>query len=104
MKTFHAKNTCKSLFLNLRVLFLCEQEKSFKESKQSLLLSQLLIHFDPTLKIRLAYDASAYGIGAVLFHEMPDGLEKPIGFVSRTLSDVCPLPFYTVLEQLVQWC
>ena len=64
-----------------------EQEKSFKESKQLLLSSQLLVHFNPTLKIRLACDASAYGIGAVLSHEMPDGSEKPIGFVSRTLSD-----------------
>ena len=64
-----------------------EQEKSFKESKQSLLSSQLLVHFDPSLNIRLACDASAYGIGAVLSHEMPDGSEKPIGFVSRTLSD-----------------
>lgn len=60
-----------------------DQEKSFRESKQLLLSSQLL---DPTLKIRLACDASAYGIGAVLSHEMPDGSEKPIGFVSRTLS------------------
>ena len=65
-----------------------EQENSFKESKQSLLSSQLLVHFDPTLTIRLTCDASAYGIGAVLSHEMPDGSEKPIGFVSRTLSNV----------------
>ena len=81
-----------------------EQEKSFKESKQLLLSSQLLVHFDPTLKIRLACDASAYGIGAVLSHEMPDGSEKPIGFASRTLSDAekkysqieRDLPVYTV--------
>ena len=63
------------------------QEKSFIESKQLLLSSQLLVHFDPSRKIRLACDASAYGIGAVLSHEMPDGTEKPIGFVSRTLSN-----------------
>ena len=64
-----------------------QQEKAFKESKKLLLSSQLLIHFDPIQEIRLACDASAYGIGAVLSHRMPDGSEKPVGFVSRTLSD-----------------
>ena len=41
------------------------REKAFTKSKESLLSSQLLVHFDPTLKITLACDASAYGIGAV---------------------------------------
>ena len=64
-----------------------QQEKAFTESKKLLLSSQLLVHFDPTLEIQLACDASAYGIGAVLSHKMPDGSEKPVGFVFRTLSD-----------------
>ena len=64
-----------------------EQETAFTESKKLLTSSQLLVHFDPTLDICLACDASAYGVGAVLSHKMPDGSEKPIGFVSRTLTD-----------------
>ena len=48
--------------------------------------SQLLVHFDSKLEIRLACDASAYGVGAVLSHKMPDGSEKPVGFASRTLT------------------
>ena len=45
-----------------------------------------MIHYDPSLPIRLAADASAYGIGAVLSHVLDDGTERPIAYVSKTLS------------------
>ena len=64
-----------------------EQQKAFDKAKTLLASSQVLVHFDPTLEIHLACNASDYGIGAVLSHLMPDGLEQPIGFVSRTLTD-----------------
>jgi hypothetical protein len=48
--------------------------------------ADLLVHFNPDLKLVLASDASNYGIGAVLSHKMPDGTERPIGYVSRSLN------------------
>ena len=62
------------------------EQKAFEDSKKSLTSSSLLVHFDPSLKLILACDASAYGVGAVLAHRMPDGSEKPIGYASRSLS------------------
>ena len=58
---------------------------AFKASKQ-LLSSQCLFHYNRHEEVVLSCDASAYGIGSVLSHRFKDGTEKPIGFVSRTLS------------------
>ena len=63
-----------------------EQRKIFRKSKELLTSSDFLVHFDSTLEITLACDASAYGLGAVLSHKMLDGSERPIGYASRTLN------------------
>ena len=69
-----------------------EQETAFSwKAKELLVSSQLLVDFDPELEIRLACDASDYGIGAVLSHRFPDGSEKPVSFMPRTLNEASTL-------------
>ena len=71
---------------NTRWRWAVSEEEAFIKSKKMLLSSNLLVHFDPSLELTLACDASPYGVGAVLAHRTADGVEKPIGFVSRTLT------------------
>ena len=49
--------------------------------------SQVLAHFDLDVESRLACDTSDYGIGAVSSHMYPDGMEKPVVFMSHTLNE-----------------
>ena len=58
----------------------------FQHAKEALSSASVLAHYDPTLPLTLAGDASAYGIGAVISHVLPDGSEKPIAFASHSLS------------------
>ncbi len=60
--------------------------RAVQEAKANLVDAIVLMHFDPTLPVVLATDASSYGIGAVLSHKCKDGLERPIAFCSRTLT------------------
>jgi hypothetical protein len=59
---------------------------TFEKSKRLLQESGFLTHFDPRLPLVVATDASPFGIGAVLSHIMPTGEERPVMFVSRSLS------------------
>ena len=70
-----------------RWYWLDDQEKAFKQAKQILESSSLLVHFDPSKDLILLCDASPYGVGGVLSFKMEDGSEKPIAFTSRTISN-----------------
>ena len=61
-------------------------DKAFGDSKQLILSADLLVHFDASLPIILACDASSYGVGAVLAHRIPDGTERPVGLASQSLN------------------
>ena len=56
------------------------------ECQEAFESAKVLAHYDVNLPIKLACDASSYGIGAVLSHVMPGGEEHPVAFASRTLS------------------
>ena len=63
-----------------------ECAEAFRRAKEALVSSRVLVHYDPSLPLKLAGDASAYGVGAVISHVLEDGSEHPIAFASRTLS------------------
>lgn len=67
-----------------------ECENAFQYAKNELSSDKILIHYDLYKSIRLACDASNYGIGDVLCHVLPDGGERPICYVSRVLNKVIP--------------
>ena len=57
--------------------WLTMHEEAFRGLKQVLQSDLALVHYDPTKKLIVAADASSYGIGAVLLHEIPNGDKKP---------------------------
>ncbi len=61
----------------------CQQ--AFESCKKLLLGDNILYPYDPDLPIVVSCDASSYGVGAVLSHTV-DGVERPVMFVSSTLS------------------
>ena len=60
--------------------------KAFQLAKEALTSSQVLTHYNPTFPVKMAADASAYGVGAVISHILPDRGERPVAFASRTLT------------------
>uniref|UniRef100_A0A914CW25 RNA-directed DNA polymerase n=1 Tax=Acrobeloides nanus TaxID=290746 RepID=A0A914CW25_9BILA len=60
----------------------CQQ--NFERIKSIFNSNLLLTHYDPTLPIYVAADASNNGIGAVVMHKFPDGRMKAIMHAART--------------------
>ena len=63
-------------------------QKAFHKSKEALVESPALVHYDPTKPIHLACDASPYGVGAVISQLEESGQERPVVFASRSLNKV----------------
>ena len=62
------------------------EQAAFDKTKDALTADTVLAHFNTSLPVGMACDASEVGIGAVLFHRYPDGSERPISNVSKTLA------------------
>ena len=62
------------------------EKNSFDKLKELLASNRVLTFYDPSKPIRVDSDASKFGIGAVLSHVDDNGEEKPIEFISRTLT------------------
>ena len=63
-----------------------ECQKAFEKIKEVMSSDWILTHFDPSLPIIVAADASQYGIGGCLTHRMRDGSEKVVMNFSKSLS------------------
>jgi hypothetical protein len=61
-------------------------QEAFDQLKSSLSSAPVLAHPDPDRDFFLATDASDYAIGAVLFQRDGTGNERPVRFLSKTLS------------------
>ena len=60
--------------------------KAVNAVKTALTSADILTHYDPSLPLSLACDASPVGVGAVIFHTFPGGKEKPVAYASRKLT------------------
>ncbi|XP_032067723.1 uncharacterized protein K02A2.6-like [Thamnophis elegans] len=62
------------------------EASAFQAVKQLLISNDVLVQYSEHLPLVLACDASPYGVGAVLCHQLPSGAEVPVAYFSRTLS------------------
>ncbi|XP_056136247.1 uncharacterized protein K02A2.6-like [Lampris incognitus] len=73
---------------DVRWMWKKQQEEAFQKSKGLLNSAAVLVHYSADRDVILSCDASPYGVGAVLSQRMEDGSERPVGFMSHTLSPV----------------
>ena len=71
---------------NVKWNWTAECSKAMKMVKEILASEKVLMRYDTELPLKLITDASAVGVGAVLVHQLPDGLERPVCYSSRTLT------------------
>ena len=62
-----------------------EQSDAFSSIKQMMAAAPILTHYRHDLPLILEVDASPYGVGGCLFHDLPEG-KRPVYFVSRSLT------------------
>ena len=70
-----------------RLVWTEEARLAFEDIKMAIHECPSLFFMDEQLPVFLHTDASKYGIGAYLFQLTSDGKEKPIAFISKTLTD-----------------
>ena len=63
-----------------------ECQQAFLNLKRQLASSEVLVHYNPDLLLKLDCDVSAYCVGAELSYVFSNGVERPITYVSRTLA------------------
>ena len=63
------------------------EQLAFDKLKQLITLTPTLVLSNQTKHFRLETDASAYATGAVLSQLCDDGKWRPVGFVSKSLSE-----------------
>ena len=62
-------------------------DKAFCDVKCALTSQTVLTHYNPSLPVELAVDASPYGLGVVIMYELPNGDRRPIAYASQTLNE-----------------